>query len=83
MTKRDVFVAISAVFVLAGALLFSSQSLGQRARANEGGAAALRDGPGGMWVLQGNKIYVCTSGMIAQGNSPPAPRCGPATILIP
>ncbi len=34
-----------------------------------------------IWVVRGNRVYVCRAGLRRAGNEPPAPICGKPTPL--
>jgi len=44
---------------------------------------AIANAQGGVFVVRGNRVSVCVSGMLYKQNDPPAPHCGPATTLKP
>jgi hypothetical protein len=45
------------------------------------GTVAITPGPGGMWILRGDRVNVCTSGIASVGAAPPAPVCGASFTL--
>lgn len=34
-----------------------------------------------IWVVRGDRVYVCRAGLARAGNAPPAPICGKPTAL--
>lgn len=44
-------------------------------------ATHIAAGPGGVWVLRGNRISVCIPGQVRQGVAPAAPICGPSSTI--
>ncbi len=43
------------------------------------GSTSLAAGPGGMWVLQGDQLFICREPLIrsaARATEPPTPQCG-------
>ncbi|MEM9194310.1 MAG: hypothetical protein AAGF12_34355 [Myxococcota bacterium] len=74
---KKTFLILGLGAVLGGAVALLVQPAPTGAQSPSGGNIAA--GPGGMWVLRGNRVSVCVGGLIADGNRPPAPICGPST----
>lgn len=90
MSKR----LIAVVFLVAGLALGAAfaWSLGEAARvaaqdrraaAPVGTAApvAIAPGPGGMWIVYGNRLRVCVAGELPAGVQPFTPECGEPVAL--
>ncbi len=49
-----------------------------------GNIPAISDGPGGVWVLHGDRLYVCRLPLVmpsARATEPPTPECGEPRTL--
>lgn len=91
MTTRAAFTAVSFILGLAlGVALALSFGRASEADAQEGrttapiGAAApvaIAPGPGGMWIVYGNRLRVCVAGPLPAGIETFTPDCGEAVSL--
>lgn len=91
MSTRTAITAISFVLGLAlGVALVLALGGAPGARAQQtrstapiGAAApvAVAPGPGGMWIVYGNRLRVCVAGALPAGVEPFTPECGEAVAL--
>lgn len=72
-----------APIVVSGLLLGASIVFAQSQVAPAVTPVAIANAQGGVFVVRGNRVSVCVSGMLYKQNEPPAPHCGPATTLKP
>lgn len=86
MNVRHSLVAL-ALFggVALGALLGPTLSSAQRGTGTTsvGAIPAISDGPGGVWVLHGDRLFVCRLPVVMPSGraAPPTPECGEPRAL--
>jgi hypothetical protein len=42
---------------------------------------AIAPGPGGMWIVYGNRVRICSGGNLPPGSAPPVPECSESIPL--
>lgn len=42
---------------------------------------AIAPGPGGMWIVYGNRVRICSGGNLPPGSAPPVPECSESLAL--
>ncbi|MCB9601554.1 MAG: hypothetical protein H6720_14620 [Sandaracinus sp.] len=73
--------------VALGALVVPALTAAQRqggVGASVGNIPAISDGPGGVWVLHGDRLYVCRLPLVTpsgRATQPPTPECGEPQTL--
>jgi hypothetical protein len=89
MNVRLSFVALAllgglALGALLGPTLSSAQRQGGVGTTAVGSIPAISDGPGGVWVLRGDQLYVCRLPVVTPSGRaalPPTPECGEPRAL--
>ncbi len=72
-----------AISIAVVAFVVASPRLGTAQTAGFSGNVAITDGPGGVWVVRGNRVYICDIDPVRRVNAeqPPTPRCGQPQTL--
>ena len=75
MTRTRLLVVVLAVLGMLALVVVGLPGTGA-AQTVSSGYSSISPGPGGVWVLRGNRLYVCELEGIREGTRPPTPRCG-------
>ncbi len=90
MSKQTVALISIGIGLLIGVLvawsfgrveLASAQSGRQAAPVPNAAFVAIAPGPGGMWIVYGNRVRICSGGNLPPGSAPPVPECAESIPL--
>lgn len=59
----------------------SAQGERQPAPTPNAAFVAIAPGPGGMWIVYGNRVRICSGGNLPPGSAPPVPECSESIPL--
>ena len=67
-----------AIFLAVGAFIVAQPRIGTAQTVGTSGDVAITEGPGGVWVVRGNRVYICDFEPVRRvaPRQPPTPRCG-------
>jgi len=79
--NKGLLVAIAALLAAVLVILVHPR-IGAAQSTGAGADASISRGPGGMWIVRGNRIYICDLDPVRPATvEPPTPRCGTPLTL--